>query len=52
MEKYDHGFKIVLIGETKVGKSCIRNNAEGGYFKKDVQLTVGVDFGTIFSNIN
>eukprot|EP00002_Diphylleia_rotans_P026091 TRINITY_DN5187_c0_g2_i1.p1 TRINITY_DN5187_c0_g2~~TRINITY_DN5187_c0_g2_i1.p1 ORF type:complete len:208 (+),score=50.76 TRINITY_DN5187_c0_g2_i1:59-682(+) len=43
-EQYDHLFKILLIGDSGVGKSSIMTRYCTGVFDEDVSATIGVDF--------
>ena len=44
-EKYDALLKLIIIGDSSVGKSCILNNYLRHSFNKDQKHTVGVEFG-------
>ena len=39
-------FKIVAVGESGVGKTCLIHNYVKGTFKVDYSVTVGVEFYT------
>ena len=41
---YDYIFKIVLIGDTCVGKSCILVRFSDDVFVENYVTTIGVDF--------
>lgn len=43
-EDFDILFKIVLIGDCAVGKSCIVQKLKTGSFQEVHQNTIGVDF--------
>ena len=43
-ESYDYLFKIVLIGEAGVGKTCIVQRFKNGTFLEKNSSTIGVDF--------
>lgn len=43
-EDFDLLFKIVLIGDCAVGKSCIVQKLKTGNFQEVHQNTIGVDF--------
>lgn len=43
-EMYDYVFKIVIIGDTGVGKSNILSRYVNNRFKVDSQTTIGVEF--------
>ena len=42
--KYDLSFKIVIIGDSGVGKSCLINRAAKGKFTSDYSPTLGFEF--------
>lgn len=41
-----YSFKIIIIGESTVGKTAIKVRFTDDYFKKDLRTTLGVDFGS------
>ena len=43
-KKLEHTFKILIIGDSFVGKSCILSRYAEGKFEEDFILTIGVDF--------
>lgn len=43
-EKYHHIFKVILIGDSSVGKTSMMNQFLDGSFVKNFMTTVGVDF--------
>ena len=43
-KQYDHTFKIVLIGDSGVGKSCILMRFADDKFNENFYATIGVDF--------
>ena len=45
-EDYDMIFKIILIGDSSVGKTNIMNKYLKNQFKEDSRATVGVEFGS------
>ena len=45
-ETYDYLFKVVLIGDTGVGKSNILSRYISNKFKVDTATTIGVEFTT------
>jgi hypothetical protein len=49
-KQYDYTFKIVLIGDSGVGKSCILLRFADDKFNENFYTTIGVDFR--FKNIN
>ncbi len=40
-------FKIIIIGDSGVGKSCLMHRVTTNEFKEDHDVTVGVEFGTM-----
>lgn len=44
---YDYTFKIVLIGDSGVGKSQILSRLKSEEFQIETKTTIGVEFGTI-----
>lgn len=45
--KYDATFKLILIGDSGVGKSCIINRIGSNTFNEDHEVTLGAEFTTI-----
>uniref|UniRef100_H3B6K5 RAB19, member RAS onco family n=1 Tax=Latimeria chalumnae TaxID=7897 RepID=H3B6K5_LATCH len=43
-EPFDYLFKIILIGDSNVGKTCVVHHFKTGYFVEKQQNTIGVDF--------
>ncbi|KAL3048535.1 hypothetical protein OYC64_007148 [Pagothenia borchgrevinki] len=43
-EYFDFLFKIILIGDSNVGKTCLVQNFKSGIFSEKQQNTIGVDF--------
>ena len=43
---YDTLYKLIIIGDTGVGKSCIRLRATRDEFKEEHDVTIGVEFGS------
>ncbi|XP_074482353.1 ras-related protein Rab-19-like [Sebastes fasciatus] len=41
---FDFLFKIILIGDSNVGKTCVVQNFKSGIFSERQQNTIGVDF--------
>jgi GTPase SAR1 family protein len=37
-------FKVVLLGDTNVGKTCILTRYAKGVYKKDTEPTIGAHF--------
>lgn len=46
-EAFDYLFKIVLIGDSAVGKTNLLSKLTRNEFHKDSKATIGVEFGTI-----
>ncbi|XP_028813996.1 ras-related protein Rab-19 isoform X2 [Denticeps clupeoides] len=44
LEDFDYLFKIILIGDTNVGKTCVVHSFKTGTFLEKQQNTLGVDF--------
>ena len=49
-KQFDYTFKIVMIGDSGVGKSCILLRFADDKFNENFYATIGVDFR--FKNIN
>jgi len=43
---HDFLFKLIIIGDTGVGKSCLLSRAMDGEFKEEHNVTIGVEFGS------
>ena len=43
---YDYRFKVSIIGDSDVGKSCLLFHFEDNAFHKNLVPTIGVDFHT------
>ena len=45
----DHNslFKVIIIGDSGVGKSCLMQRVTTNEFKQDHEVTVGVEFGSL-----
>ena len=42
--KYDLSFKLIVIGDSGVGKSCLTNKATKNIFEESYNATVGFEF--------
>ena len=42
----DHLFKLIIIGDTGVGKSCLMKRIMDNEFKSEHQVNIGVEFGS------
>ncbi|CAI2379838.1 unnamed protein product [Moneuplotes crassus] len=47
LTQHDCVFKISIIGDTSVGKSCLLKRITDNEFKETYELTIGVEFGSI-----
>ena len=45
LAQHDHLFKLIIIGDTGVGKSCLMKRVMDDEFKTEHQVTIGVEFG-------
>lgn len=43
-DSFDFLFKIVLVGDSDVGKTCVVQRFKSGVFMETQQNTIGVDF--------
>lgn len=43
-DSFDFLFKIVLVGDSDVGKTCVVQSFKSGVFMEKQQNTIGVDF--------
>ena len=50
--QYDLSFKIIVIGDSSVRKSCLTNKATKNIFEDTYNATVGFDFFTFNIKIN
>ena len=48
---FDYLFKVIFIGDSAVGKSCLVKRATDDEFFDEHQITIGVEFGTILVRI-
>ena len=48
----DHLFKILIIGDTEVGKSCLMKRVMENQFEQDYSATIGVELESLILNIN
>ena len=46
MNKYNYLFKIIVIGDAGVGKSCMMLQFTEANFRPEVDSTIGVEFGS------
>ncbi|XP_004560982.1 ras-related protein Rab-19-like [Maylandia zebra] len=50
-DTFDFLFKLILIGDSNVGKTCVIQNFKSGIFSEKQQNTIGVDFTVRTLNI-
>lgn len=50
--QYDLSFKLIVIGDSGVGKSCLTMKATKNLFEKNYSATVGFEFFTFNVKIN
>jgi len=48
---FDYLFKVIFIGDSAVGKSCLVKRATDDEFFDEHEVTIGVEFGTILLRI-
>lgn len=48
---HDSLFKIIIIGDSGIGKSCVLKRLVENEFKEDHDVTVGVEFGSFLIRI-
>jgi len=49
---YDALFKVIVIGDTGVGKSCILSRLNTDSFDTEHNVTIGVEFGNYVMKID
>ena len=45
-------FKLIVIGDSGVGKSCLMHRVTTNEFMEEHDVTVGVEFGTLLLKID
>ena len=50
--QYDLSFKVIVIGDSGVGKSCLTNKATHNIFEENYNATVGFEFFTFNVKLN
>ena len=50
--KSDFSFKMIVIGDAGVGKSCLTNRASKNKYTSDYSPTVGFEFLTFTTNVD
>lgn len=48
----DYLFKLIIIGNSGVGKSCLMHRVTTNEFSEDHEVTVGVEFGSLLLKMN
>ena len=48
----DHLFKLIIVGDTGVGKTCLMKRVMDDDFSNEHKVTIGVDFGSFGLKIN
>lgn len=51
MSAHDALFKLIIIGDTGVGKSCVLKRLVENEFKEEHDVTVGVEFGSFLIKV-
>ena len=51
-KKQDYLFKMIIIGNSGVGKSCLMRRVTTNEFSEDHEVTVGVEFGSLLLRMN
>ena len=46
LTRYDNLYRLIIIGDSGVGKSCIRIRALHNKFRDEHDITIGVEFGS------
>jgi small GTP-binding protein len=49
---FEYLFKVIIIGDSGVGKSCILSRFTNHNFNREHDLTIGVEYGAKIMNIN
>ena len=52
LAQYDMNFKLIILGDSYVGKSCISANASKNIFEEYYSATVGFEFFSLYYKIN
>ena len=50
--KYDYSFKMIVVGDAGVGKSCLTSKASKGIFEETYAATIGFEFLAFNVKIN
>ena len=51
MSAHDGLFKVIIIGDTGIGKSCVLKRLVENDFKEEHDVTVGVEFGSFLIRV-
>ena len=51
MSHHDALFKIIIIGDSGIGKSCVLKRLVENDFKEEHDVTVGVEFGSFLIRV-
>ena len=51
MPQHDFLFKLIVIGDSAIGKSCLMHRMCHNEFTEDHEVTVGVEFGSLLIKI-
>lgn len=51
-KEYDFSYKIIVIGNSGVGKSCLSLKSTKGVFEEEFISTIGFEFFSFFLKIN
>ena len=52
LSNQDHLFKLIIIGDTGVGKSCLLSRVMDNDFKEEHNVTIGVEFGSFVIKVD
>ena len=52
IKSQDHLFKLIIIGDSGVGKSCLLSRIMDNTFKEEHNVTIGVEFGWFIVKVN
>ena len=52
LKKSSSLFKVIIIGDSAVGKSCLMNRVTKNEFTDDHEVTVGVEFGAFMVRLD
>lgn len=52
ISNYDYAFKFILVGDAAVGKTSILSRFLKGSYDKNIDTTLGVEFGQKMIDIN